>query len=170
MFLAKGAKTGKAAKYAKSRPAARLVGVPIGRAKCPLRGHRGFILLGALREKHCLRCGEPLRPGRCATLITNNIAVVAGAAGSPANMALYEARSLDVLTAGAYRTQLDNPTEWTKRVTSRFTFMRWAICAVIADAGQGVGGFPLYFTSTRFLVRNGNCVPGPSGWSVNLSA
>jgi hypothetical protein len=65
--------------------------------------------------------------------------------GSPANMALYEARSLDVLTSGAYRTQLDNPTEWTKRVTSRFTFMRRAICAVVADAGQGVGGFAAVF-------------------------
>jgi hypothetical protein len=65
--------------------------------------------------------------------------------GSPANMALYEARTLDVLTAGAYRTQLDNPTEWTRRVTSRFTFMRRAICEVIADAGQGVGGFATVF-------------------------
>jgi hypothetical protein len=61
--------------------------------------------------------------------------------GSPANMALYEALTLDVLTSGAYRTQLANPTEWTKRVTSRFSFMRRAICDVIADAGQGVGGF-----------------------------
>lgn len=65
--------------------------------------------------------------------------------GSPANMALYEARSLDVLTAGAYRTQLANPTAWTKRVTSRFTFMRRAICEVLADAGQGIGGFATVF-------------------------
>ena len=65
--------------------------------------------------------------------------------GSPANMALYEARSLDVLTSGAYRTQLANPTEWTKRVTSRFTFMRRAICSVVADAGQGEGGFATVF-------------------------
>ena len=65
--------------------------------------------------------------------------------GTPANMALYEADTLDVLTTGAYRVQLDNPTEWTKRVTSRFTFMRRAICDVIADAGQGVGGFATVF-------------------------
>jgi hypothetical protein len=68
--------------------------------------------------------------------------------GSPANMALYEARSLDVLTSGAYRTQLANPTEWTKRVTSRFTFMRRAICSVVADAGQGEGGFATVFHFT----------------------
>ncbi len=68
--------------------------------------------------------------------------------GSPANMALYEARSLDVLTSGAYRTQLANPTEWTKRVTSRFTFMRRAICSVVADAGQGEGGFATVFHVT----------------------
>ncbi len=60
---------------------------------------------------------------------------------SPANMALYEAADLDVLTSGAYRTQLDNPTAWTARITARFTFMRRAICSVIADAGAGVGGF-----------------------------
>ena len=65
--------------------------------------------------------------------------------GTPANMALYEARFLDVLSTGAYRTQLANPTEWTKRVTSRFTFMRRAICEVIADAGQGIGGFATVF-------------------------
>lgn len=65
--------------------------------------------------------------------------------GTPANMALYEADTLDVLTTGAYRVQLDNPTEWTKRVTSRFTFMRRAICDVVADAGQGVGGFATVF-------------------------
>ena len=65
--------------------------------------------------------------------------------GSPANMALYEAETLDVLTEGAYRVQLDNPTDWTRRVTSRFTFMRRAICEVIATAGQGVGGFATVF-------------------------
>lgn len=65
--------------------------------------------------------------------------------GSPKYMALYEARTLDVLTTGAYRVQLDNPTEWTKRVTSRFTFMRRAICDVIADSGLGVGGFAAIF-------------------------
>ena len=56
-------------------------------------------------------------------------------------MALYEARTLDVLTSGAYRTQLANPTAWTKRVTSDFRFMRRGICDVIANAGQGIGGF-----------------------------
>lgn len=65
--------------------------------------------------------------------------------GSPANMALYEARDLDVLMSGAYRDQLANPTEWTRRVTSRFTFMRRALCSVIADAGQGIGGFATAF-------------------------
>ncbi len=61
--------------------------------------------------------------------------------GSPQYMALYEARTLDILTTGAYRTQLDNPTPWTRRVTTNFRFMQRAICDVIADAGQGVGGF-----------------------------
>lgn len=62
-------------------------------------------------------------------------------AGSPANMALYEAETRDVLTSGAYRDQLANPTEWTRRTTTRFTFMRRAICDLIARAGAGTGGF-----------------------------
>jgi hypothetical protein len=31
------------------------MGLPIAPAYSPLRGHRGFAFLGALREKHCLR-------------------------------------------------------------------------------------------------------------------
>ena len=61
--------------------------------------------------------------------------------GGPHNMALYEARDLHVLTSGAYRTQLANPTDWTRRVTSKFRSMQRAICDVVATAGQGVGGY-----------------------------
>ncbi len=61
--------------------------------------------------------------------------------GSPKYMALYEATSLDVLTTGAYRTQLDHPTPWTRYVMAGFTFALRGICEVIATSGQGVGGF-----------------------------
>ena len=60
---------------------------------------------------------------------------------APKNMALYEALTLDVLTSGAYRTQLANPTPWTKRIGTKFSFMRRGICDVIAAAGEGVGGY-----------------------------
>ena len=61
--------------------------------------------------------------------------------GAPKYMALYEAATLDVLTTGAYRTQLANPTPWTQHVMAGFTFALRGICAVIASAGQGAGGF-----------------------------
>ncbi|MGE4047383.1 MAG: hypothetical protein AB7F35_21150 [Acetobacteraceae bacterium] len=60
--------------------------------------------------------------------------------GSPRYMALYEAETLDVLTSGAYRTQLDNPTPWTQRVMRGFRVAQRGICDVIASAGQGIGG------------------------------
>lgn len=60
--------------------------------------------------------------------------------GSPRYMAFYEAATLDVLTTGVYRTQLDNPTAWTQRVMPGFRLAQRGICDVIATAGQGVGG------------------------------
>lgn len=43
--------------------------------------------------------------------------------GSPRFMAMYEALAVDVLTSGAYRTQLANPTVWTRRVMPGFRLM-----------------------------------------------
>ncbi len=60
--------------------------------------------------------------------------------GSPRYMAFYEATSMTVLTEGAYRTQLDNPTEWTRRITTRFRFMQRGLCDVAGSVGDGMGG------------------------------
>ena len=62
------------------------------------------------------------------------------AEGSPRYMALYEATTMDVLTTGLYRWQLDHPTPWTQRVMAGFRVAQRGICDVIASAGQGVGG------------------------------
>jgi len=61
-------------------------------------------------------------------------------AGSPRYMAFYEAASMDVLTKGPYRVQLANPTAWTRRITSRFRFMRRGLYDVAASVGDGMGG------------------------------
>jgi hypothetical protein len=61
-------------------------------------------------------------------------------AGSPRYMAFYEATSMDVLTKGAYRLQLDNPTAWTQRIMPRFRFMRRGLCDVAGSVGDGIGG------------------------------
>ena len=61
-------------------------------------------------------------------------------AGSPRYFALYQADAMVVLTPGAYRAQLDTPTDWTRRVTARLTFARRGLCDVAASAGDGEGG------------------------------
>jgi hypothetical protein len=61
-------------------------------------------------------------------------------AGTPRYMALYEAATLDVLTTGHYRWQLDHPTPWTRHVMPGFRVAQRGICDVIATAGDGIGG------------------------------
>jgi hypothetical protein len=60
--------------------------------------------------------------------------------GSPRYMAFYEAVSMDVLTKGAYRAQLENPTAWTQRLMPRFRFMRRGLCDVVTSVGDRLGG------------------------------
>jgi hypothetical protein len=62
------------------------------------------------------------------------------AEGSPRYMAFYEAATLDVLTSGPYRLQLDNPSAWTQRIMPRFRFMRRGLCDVAGSVGDGMGG------------------------------
>jgi hypothetical protein len=61
-------------------------------------------------------------------------------AGSPRYMAFYEATSMAVLTHGAYRLQLDNPSAWTQRIMPHFTFSQRGLCDVAASVGYGMGG------------------------------
>jgi hypothetical protein len=59
--------------------------------------------------------------------------------GAPRYMAFYEAASMDVLTQGPYREQLDNPTAWTQRVMPDFRFAQRGLCDVAASLGDGIG-------------------------------
>jgi hypothetical protein len=60
-------------------------------------------------------------------------------AGSPRYMAFYEAASMDVLTQGPYREQLDHPTEWTQRIMPHFRFAQRGLCDVAASLGDAIG-------------------------------
>jgi hypothetical protein len=60
--------------------------------------------------------------------------------GSPRYMAFYEATSMDVLTRGEYRRQLDNPSAWTQRILPHFRFSQRGLCDVAASVGEGMGG------------------------------
>jgi hypothetical protein len=55
-------------------------------------------------------------------------------------MAFYEAETMDVLTQGAYRDQLANPTAWTRRIMPRFRFAQRGMCDVAVSLGDGIGG------------------------------
>ena len=57
-------------------------------------------------------------------------------AGTPRYMAFYEAASMDVLTQGPYRTQLDNPTAWTQRIMPHFRFAQRGLCDVAVSIGR----------------------------------
>ncbi len=60
--------------------------------------------------------------------------------GTPRYMAFYEAASMDVLTKGPYRMQLDNPSAWTQRIMPHFRFAQRGLCDVAASVGEGMGG------------------------------
>jgi hypothetical protein len=60
--------------------------------------------------------------------------------GSPKYMAFYEAASMEVLTRGTYRSQLENPTAWTRRIMPHFTFSQRGLCDVAGSVGDGMGG------------------------------
>lgn len=69
--------------------------------------------------------------------------------GTPRYMALYEAATLDVLSTGHYRWQLDHPTPWTRYVMPGFRVAQRGICDVIATSGHGIGGVAtvIHFTA-----------------------
>mgnify|MGYP002636141367 CR=1 FL=1 len=72
--------------------------------------------------------------------------------GMPRYMAIYEAATLDVLTSGLYRWQLDHPTPWTQHVMPGFRVAQRGICDVIATSGDGIGGVA---TVIHFSVEAG---------------
>jgi hypothetical protein len=63
-------------------------------------------------------------------------------------MAFYEARDMDVLTKGIYRTQLNNPTAWTTRIMPHFRFAQRGLCDVACSVGEGIGAAAAVFHMT----------------------
>jgi hypothetical protein len=60
-------------------------------------------------------------------------------AGSPKNLFLYSAKTIDVLDSPAYRARLSNPTEWSKVNMARFKNMIRAVARITASRGVGRG-------------------------------
>lgn len=67
-----------------------------------------------------------------------------GIGGSkPAYFNFYETTQVGDLSSDAYRTRLNNPTEWTRRVVSHFQNTARTICRKAASAGIGDGAFAM---------------------------
>jgi hypothetical protein len=61
--------------------------------------------------------------------------------GSPRYFACYELEGAETLASPAYRQQYENPTAWTKRVTSNFRNYTRAVYRTIARRGSTAGAF-----------------------------
>lgn len=70
--------------------------------------------------------------------------------GRPRYMALYETTGSDVLSSAAYRSVLDNPTDWTRQVMPAFQGLIRAVLDVEARIGRGYGA-----TVASFRPRSG---------------
>jgi hypothetical protein len=60
--------------------------------------------------------------------------------GQPANMAVYDCHSVEVLSSPEYRERLANPTEWTRKVLPNFRNMLRSACRESWSCGTGTGG------------------------------
>lgn len=61
--------------------------------------------------------------------------------GDPKYLAVYETDTPEVLSSPIYRERLNHPTPWTQRVMPHFRDTIRCTCAVIAQAGMGVGDY-----------------------------
>ncbi len=63
------------------------------------------------------------------------------AATTPQYLSFYEVRSLEVLSASAYRDRLEHPTDRTRKVIAGFRNSIRGACRVRFDAGSGTGAY-----------------------------
>ena len=66
---------------------------------------------------------------------------------------MYDVRSKDVLSSKQYLGRLNNPTDWTSKILSKYLYPSRAICEVIKTKSltSGLSGF---FVTIRYLTKN----------------
>ena len=66
---------------------------------------------------------------------------------------MYDVINKDVLSSKQYLNRLNNPTDWTSKILSKYLYPSRAICKVIRTKSltSGLGGF---FVTIRYLARN----------------
>lgn len=80
--------------------------------------------------------------------------------GSPRAFAVYETETPDVLFGDAYQAQINNPTEWTRRVLPHFRGIIRTVMRVRARRGEGRGGV---ICTVRLAPKAGE-EAGLEGW------
>ena len=66
---------------------------------------------------------------------------------------MYDVKSKDILSSKQYLNRLNNPTEWTSKILSKYVYPSRAICRVIKTKSltNGLSGF---FVTIRYLSQN----------------
>ena len=68
---------------------------------------------------------------------------------------MYDVKSKDILSSKQYLNRLNNPTDWTSKILSKYVYPSRAICEVIKTKSltNGLSGF---FVTIRYLSQNNN--------------
>ncbi len=66
---------------------------------------------------------------------------------------MYDVKSIDILSSKQYLNRLNNPTDWTSKILSKYVYPSRAICEVIKTKSltNGLSGF---FVTIRYLSQN----------------
>ena len=66
---------------------------------------------------------------------------------------MYDVKSKDILSSKQYLNRLNNPTDWTSKILSKYVYPSRAICEVIKTKSltNGLSGF---FVTIRYLLQN----------------
>ena len=66
---------------------------------------------------------------------------------------MYDVKNKDILSSNQYLNRLNNPTDWTSKILSKYVYPSRAICEVIKTRSltSGLSGF---FVTIRFLAKN----------------
>ena len=66
---------------------------------------------------------------------------------------MYDVKSKDVLSSKQYLERLNNPTDWTSKILSKYVYPSRAICEVIKTKSL-TGGLCGFFVTIRYLSKN----------------
>ncbi len=66
---------------------------------------------------------------------------------------MYDVRSKDILSSKQYSNRLNDPTDWTSKILSKYLYPSRAICEVI-NTKSLTSGLSSFFVNLRYLTKN----------------